>query len=314
MQQPLGTAVSVVVASHRKEYACALAAALLAHGTGAELLIVADYPVEELAEKFPGVTWKYLDDKSIPAKRNFGSRAATGHILAFIDDDCVPAADWLDAGVKYLEEHPEAGGVEGRTVIDAPADTSAPMAEFKRLERRGFRTNNIFYRKKVFFEAGGFDERFTVQREDADLAYSVLSRGYGIGYCEGAVVRHRVRENEKWDLLKNCVNRRFDPLLFKKHPALYREHVGTPFTPAIGLVLFFLVLALFSLAVFSAAWMYPLAAGIAAALVLAVRRNVMGRGGLLWILRDWLSFFLSPIVLTGALVYGSIKFRRYLLF
>jgi GT2 family glycosyltransferase len=305
--------VTVVVASHRSHYVEALAAALSAQAGKVEVIVVADYPVGGLVRKFPQVSWVYLDETSISAKRNRGSREAHGDILAFIDDDCVPESGWIDAAVRYLDAHPEAGGVEGKTVIDSHGATAAPLGEFKRLERRGFRTNNIFYRNNVFAAAGGFDERFTVQREDADLAFTVLSMGHFIGYCEEAVVTHRVRANENWDLLKNCVNRRFDPLLYKKHPLLYRKHVRTPFTPAIAIVLLCHALAAASLAFFPAVWPLVLGADAAFSLFLAVRRNMRGRGGPLWILRDWLSFLAAPVVLTGALVWGSARFRQLLL-
>jgi GT2 family glycosyltransferase len=305
--------VTVVVASHRPHYVEALAAALSAYAERADIIVVADYPVEGLAQRFPQVSWVYVDNKSISAKRNRGSREARGDILAFIDDDCVPAPTWIDAAVRYLGAHPEAGGVEGRTIIDSHGATAAPLGEFRRLERRGFRTNNIFYRNNVFAAASGFDERFTVQREDADLAFTVMSMGNFIGYCEEAVVRHLARNNEKWDLLKNCVNRRFDPLLYKKHPLLYRKHIKTPFTPAIGIVLLCHALVLVSLAFAPAAWLFMLGVDAAFALAMALRRNIRGRGGPLWVARDWLSFLAAPIVLTGALVWGSVKFQQWLL-
>jgi GT2 family glycosyltransferase len=309
----LAAKVSVIVASHRPEYLVALAEALVAGFSDSEIIVVADYAVKSLLEKFPAIVWIYVNNISISAKRNIGSRAAHGSILAFIDDDCVPEPGWISEALAYFDRCPQAGGVEGRTVIEA-ANTAAPVSEFKRLERQGFRTNNIFYRKDVFGAAGGFDERFSVQREDVDLAYTVLSCGYDIGYCEAAIVKHRVRHGETWDLLKNCANRRFDPLLFKKHPGMYRKHVGSPFTPAIGLVLFFHAMVLLSLLVAPAACLICAGADLTAALALSIRRNAEGKNGIAWVVRDWISFLVSPFVLGGALVYGSVKFRKWLVF
>src|SRR5947207_12533974 len=34
--------------------------------------------------------------------RNFGVRAASGALLAFLDDDCLPAADWTARGRTHL--------------------------------------------------------------------------------------------------------------------------------------------------------------------------------------------------------------------
>ncbi len=306
--------VSIVVASHRRAYVAVLAAALSTDHSGAEIIIVADYPVDDLMVTFPRIVWQHIDDTGISVKRNAGSRRATAEIIAFTDDDCIPEPGWVEKGLSYLDSQPNAGGVEGKTVIDDDVRSSAPIGEFKRLEQRGYRTNNIFYRRDVFEAVGGFDERFTVQREDVDLAYTVLSTGRDIGYCETAVVTHRVRDGERWDLLKNCVNRRFDPLLFKKHPRLYRKHIGTPFTPAIGVVLFFHVLVLLSFVTAPGAILIFAAADVTAALALSVRRNASGTNGLSLILRDWLSFLASPLVLLGVLLYGSVRFGKWLAF
>ena len=45
-------------------------------------------------------------------KRNVGIKAATGDVVAFIDDDAYPDARWLENAVKYFSE-PSIGGVGG---------------------------------------------------------------------------------------------------------------------------------------------------------------------------------------------------------
>lgn len=314
-QTAVGARVSVVVASHRSAYVKDLAetfAGQAASGACAfEVIIVADYPVEDFRRTYPTLQWIFHGNTGIGAKRNIGSAASQGDILAFIDDDCIPAPTWVEQGLVYLDNHKETAGCEGRTVIEKGAG-SAPRGEFKRLEKAGYRTNNIFYRTSAFVSAGGFDERFTLQREDVDLAFSVLSKGQTIGYCADAVVTHRMRCNERWDLLKNCVNRRFDPLLYKKHPLLYRKHIGTPVPP--GIVLVMGLHALIVIAVCTALWPAAAALECLAALVLSVRRNRNVKNGLLWIARDSFSFLIAPFVIAGALIYGSLKFRKLLIF
>src|SRR6476659_10098707 len=39
---------------------------------------------------------------SISALRNAAAEVATGEILAFLDADCIPPADWLERGVALL--------------------------------------------------------------------------------------------------------------------------------------------------------------------------------------------------------------------
>jgi GT2 family glycosyltransferase len=307
--------VTIVVASHRPGYAKFLAPklqAVAAADSSVEAIIVADYPVGDLAAAFTGITWIHHPDVSISAKRNIGIGRARGSIIAFTDDDCRPAEGWINAGRDYLAAHPGVAAVEGRTMIAADNTGDGHFREFKRLERPGFRTNNIFYRRSVIHSAGGFDERFTVQREDLDLAFTAIESGGSIDFSESIVAEHRFRPGERWNLLKNCWNRRFDPLLHKKHPLLYRRYVKTPWTPSI-----LVVLAAHGGTVVAGAY------GILAALILAadlvlvlgivmVKRafNLRNPGD---ICRAWIGHLLAPVVLAAALVYGNLRFRGKLL-
>ena len=306
--------VSVVIASHRAAFLRGLLPAL-AHQTmppaDFEVIAVCDYPVDRLQAEFPGVFFHFVKNRSISRKRNDGVRAARAAVVAFIDDDCVPSSDWVAGGLAFLADKPGIAAVEGFTTIENTRYKPPPLREYRRLERPGYRTNNIFYRKQAFLDAGGFDERFTVQREDIDLAFTILGQGLSISHAADIHVMHRVRKNEPWDLLKNCINRRFDPLLFKKHPAAYREHVGSPFPPSLLMLLGFHaatgVLAAAGVPFFIAA----VAADIAAVSVLAARRCGR-RCAISAVTVEWLSCFAAPLVLLAALIYGSARYRRLL--
>ncbi|NLG15716.1 MAG: glycosyltransferase [Fibrobacter sp.] len=307
--------VSIIIASHRPALISGLLDGILRQQFDGvyEILVVTDYSPEELKKKYPRAQWHYLENRSISAKRNLGVSKSIGEITAFIDDDCVPMTDWLQNGTLYLDEHKETAAVEGLTTIEETGLLTGTHREYRRLEKPGYRTNNIFYRKKVFLDAGGFDERFTVQREDVDLAFSVIKTGGKIDYNPGIRVEHRFRHWEKWDLLKNCWNRRFDPLLFRKHPELYRKHIRSPFPPAIAGLLcsYFLCLSLFPVRSLSR-W----AASLVLALILGlgIKRTGFKKVNPERFLFDTISVALAPLVLTAALVYGGIRFRKLLIY
>src|SRR4051812_36479910 len=126
------------------------------------------------------------------AARNAGWRAARGGIIAFTDDDCIPAAGWLSAGVCALVD-----GVAG-----AMGSTKAPLERVPTdyelnaagLEGGEFLTANCFYRRCVLEQTGGFDERFRIAyREDTDLWFTLLERGSKLVRAPGAEVLHPIR-------------------------------------------------------------------------------------------------------------------------
>ena len=303
--------VSVIIASHRPDYIGGLLTALRLNEQSFETIAVCDYEMERLKTDFPEVFFYKINDRSISAKRNFGVSKARAEVVAFIDDDCVPSPDWVAKGLTFLSGNPACAVVEGLTAIEKVDNPPPSVREYRRLERPGFRTNNIFYRKNVFTEVGGFDERFTVQREDIDLAFTILDNGHTIGHDAGICVMHRVRRKEPWDLLKNCINRRFDPLLYKKHATRYREHIKTPFPATLLLLLFIHSVAVATLWIGVPVFVAAALVDASAVTILTYRRGGLSRP-IGEVLIEWGSCFCAPTVLFCALLYGSLRYRKLL--
>lgn len=157
------------------------------------------------------------------AARNVGWRAARSTLIAFTDDDCIPARDWLAAGTEKFSR-PEVGALWGRIVVPVttrPTDWERNVAG---LERAPCATANCFYRRTVLESVGGFDERFTeAWREDSDLQFGALARGVTIVHEPHALVTHPVRPG-RWGISVSLQRQnRFNALLYKKHPALYHR-------------------------------------------------------------------------------------------
>jgi hypothetical protein len=88
----------------------------------------------------------------------------------------------------------------------------------QRLSRPGgYQTCNIFYRRSVFEECGGFDLAFPYYLEDTDLAYTVMERGYTIPFAANAVVSHPVQPGRPLKLLTIARTVELMPYLFVKH-------------------------------------------------------------------------------------------------
>jgi glycosyltransferase involved in cell wall biosynthesis len=289
--------------------------AIVAAQAGAEAIIVCDYPITALAVAFPRLCWLRLNKLSISAKRNAALSRARGDILAFTDDDCLPQLDWLQKGLCALKDNPSWSGVEGSTTVGGGFAQSGPLSDYRRLERSGgYRTNNIFYRTRAVLQAGCFDERFSVQREDIDLAFSIQEHGGIIGHDPRVRVEHALRGAEPWDLLKNCWNRRFDPLLIRKHPKRYRSVIRTPFPGTIATLLGLSMSVPLCAGRHRRLLIIALSIQLGAVIVLAIRRLWGSRFTVLDIGAATLSFALAPAVLTAALVWGSMRYRRLLIF
>lgn len=157
--------------------------------------------------------------------RNLGWREARAAVIAFTDDDTIPATDWLSQGVCALEMRALVA-VHGRVVVPTPEPPTDYERNTKGLEDAGFVTANCFVTKDALHHVGGFDERFErAWREDSDLYFSLIERVGDVGSAPDAIVVHPVRPGRWGECLRQHANQIFDALLYKKHPTWYRHRV-----------------------------------------------------------------------------------------
>lgn len=195
-----------------------------------EIVVADDGPGEKtrgVVDRFSrdGVRYVPVEDQHGPAAaRNRAWQAARGEIIAFTDDDTLAAPDWLRRGSEAFRDG--VAGVAGRIVVPLPKRPTDFERNMAGLERGEFVTANCFYRRDALEAVGGFDERFTAPwREDADLFFTLLERGYRLEWAPEAVVVHPLRPGSWGVSLRQQAQNAYDALLYKKHPDLYRKRI-----------------------------------------------------------------------------------------
>ena len=164
--------------------------------------------------------------------RNTGLSAATGEIVAYIDDDAYPDPDWL----KYVAAtflHTDFVGVGGpnlppcgdgwvaECVANSPGGPIHVMLTDRQAEH--IPGCNMAYRKSALLEIGGFDERFRVAGDDVDVCWSLQKRNWKLGFSPAAVVWHHCRNSVRTYLKQQRGYGRAEALLEKKWPEKYNS-------------------------------------------------------------------------------------------
>lgn len=169
---------------------------------------------EMVQQEFPAVRLLSQSNRGPAAARNRGIEAATGDIIAFTDDDCLPPNDWLTRLADGYARYPRVVGVGGGLIAPPDILRSNIYAQYERYIAQevyhvrddeivaGFDcpaggTANMSYRKSVLLEVGCFNTWFPVPAgEDADLKLRICQNGHALLYIPVWVIH---LQDYTWD-------------------------------------------------------------------------------------------------------------------
>ena len=324
---------SVIIPTFNRRATLEQCLAALAHQEGGtadvEVIVVDDGSTDDTRLVLEGRSFPFLFTyltvgREGPGRaRNVGAEHAAGMYLAFAEDDVVPDGDWLAAARRHL-----AGGIvdmlEGRTVQKGDR---RDIRRFESVQRPSFIPCNLFVRRDVFLRAGGYDQEFFDRdtglyfREDADLGFRLTAAGCRIALVHDVVVEHPVQFPDLGSCLRHVRRYVFDPLLYRKHPVLYRRMIEVK--SVAGLVihrpmhytsLASGLLGTLGVVVVGLGYEGTGAALVAGALFCSwlVRYKYQGwRAIRLHRLGETLGFCILPAVYLGSLFRGCLRFRSF---
>ncbi len=143
------------------------------------------------------------ENRGLSSARNTGLAAATGDIVAYIDDDAYPDRDWL----TYLA----ATFTDPKFVaVGGPNATAPGDGEFAECVARspGNPTHvlltdveaehlpgcNMAFRRELLEAVGGFDPQFRAAGDDVDICWRLREKGWTLAFSPAAQVWHHRRD------------------------------------------------------------------------------------------------------------------------
>lgn len=199
-----------------------------------EVIVVDDGSTDctsEIASEFD--VWLIrTENGGLSAARNVGLEAATGEIVAFVDDDAWPDPDWLrylahafvstdHAGVGGPNLPPRDASVVESAVAHAPGGPTHVLLSDEVAEH--IPGCNMAFRRDALLEVGGFDAQFRIAGDDVDICWRLQEHGRTIGFCPAAVVVHQRRQSIRAYLRQQAEYGKAEALLERKWPEKYNR-------------------------------------------------------------------------------------------
>src|SRR5947208_2115135 len=159
-----------------------------------------------------------------------GLAAASGEIVAYIDDDAFPDPHWLRylAATFASTSHAGVGGPNIAPTGDGPIAECVARAPGGPLhvllsdcEAEHIPGCNMAFRKACLEAIGGFDPQFRTAGDDVDVCWRLQERGWTLGFSPAAMVWHHRRNSLRTYWKQQTGYGRAEAMLERKWPEKY---------------------------------------------------------------------------------------------
>ena len=197
-----------------------------------EVIVVDDGSTDSTAAIASQYDYRLIrtENRGLSNARNTGLIAATGEIVAYIDDDAYPDPHWLTYLAAWFlnTSHAAVGGPNLAPPGDGPIAECIARAPggpvhvlLSDCEAEHIPGCNMAFRKDCLEAVGGFDPQFRTAGDDVDVCWRLQARGWTLGFSPAAMVWHHRRNSLRTYWKQQIGYGRAEAMLERKWPEKY---------------------------------------------------------------------------------------------
>jgi GT2 family glycosyltransferase len=197
-----------------------------------EVIVIDDGSSDDTAAIARGFDCRVIstEQRGLSNARNTGLKAATGEIVAYLDDDAYPDPQWLTylaatfkstehAGIGGPNIAPPGDGFVAEAVDRSPGNPTHVLLTDREAEH--IPGCNMAFRKECLEAIGGFDPFYQVAGDDVDVCWRLRQEGWTLGYSPAAMVWHHRRKSIRAYWKQQIGYGKAEALLESKWPEKY---------------------------------------------------------------------------------------------